>query len=57
MSYVVVYTDKGEQVWQTQVTALSLRRLECPGNSIGAAFAAMLRGAVTEAEKKEEESG
>lgn len=54
MPLVVVYTDKGQQVWQSLATAYSLRRAECPGNSIGSSLVAGLRRAVEDAEAIEE---
>ena len=54
MAYVVVYTNEGEQVWQSLATAYSIRRAECPGNNIGSGLIAGLRRAVEDAEKIEQ---
>jgi hypothetical protein len=54
MPTVVVYTDKGEQVWQSVALALAIDRLHCPGNTTGATFAAALRQAVRDAEALEQ---
>lgn len=53
MAYVVVYTDKGQQVWLSPLIALTVRRLECPGNTIGSSIAAGLRRAAEDAEMME----
>jgi len=51
MPIVVVYTDKGEQVWQSPAgPALTLRNVKCPGNTIGSALVSGLRRAVEDAE-------
>lgn len=54
MAYVVVYTDKGEQVWSSQLIAATVRRLECPGNVIGSSVASGLRRAAQDAEALEQ---
>jgi hypothetical protein len=54
MPYVVVYTDKGEQVWQSPATAYSLRSASCPHNTIGSSLVAGLRRAVEDAEALED---
>lgn len=53
MPIVVVYTEKGEQVWQSSALALAISRLRCPDPS-GATFAAALCRAVRDAEALEQ---
>lgn len=50
MAYVVVYTEKGQQVWQMNVPSFAIRNLGCPGNTIGSSLAAGIRRAVEDAE-------
>lgn len=50
MTYVVVYTDKGQQIWQSKAFTAMIDRLHCPGNTSGAEFARGIRQAVYEAE-------
>jgi hypothetical protein len=47
---IVVYTEKGEQVWQAPVFTAMIERLHCPGNTSGAKLARGIRQAVLEAE-------
>lgn len=54
MPIVVVYTDKGEQVWQSPALGFTLRPAKCPGNSIGSALVSGLRRAVEDAEAIEQ---
>jgi hypothetical protein len=54
MPTVVVYTDKGEQVWQSPATAYSLRSATCPTNQTGSSLISGLRRAVEDAEKIED---
>lgn len=54
MAIIVVYTDKGQQVWQTTgVHRDSLSAATCPTNAKGSAIIAGLRRAVEDAEKIE----
>ncbi len=50
MPIVVVYTDKGEQVWQSPAIGFTLRPAKCPGNTIGSALVSGLRRAIEDAE-------
>jgi hypothetical protein len=56
MPIIVIYTDKGEQVWQAPVMGINIARLYCPGNSIGAALARGVVEAVAKAEAMEARS-
>ena len=53
MATVVIYTEKGEQVWQSTILGGTIERLHCPGNTIGAEIARGIRQAVHEAESIE----
>jgi hypothetical protein len=54
MATVVVYSDKGEQVWSyTGVASWMIAGLQCPTNMRGSGLAAGIRRAVEDAEKIE----
>lgn len=54
MPTVVVYTDKGEQVWQMPADAYSLRNANCFMNTNGSSIISGLRRAVEDAEAIEQ---
>ena len=51
---VVVYTDNGQQVWQSPAMSLTLRSAKCPSNTSGSSLISGLRRAVEDAEAIEE---
>lgn len=50
MPTVVVYTDKGQQVWQMDVESWQIDGLQCPTNLRGSSLAGGIRRAVQDAE-------
>jgi hypothetical protein len=57
MAIVVVYTDNGQQVWQSPADPYMLMHAHCPGNTNGAALIEGLRRAILEAEPEDEGDG
>lgn len=54
MAYVVVYTEKGEQVWHMQATAHALATARCDTNIVGRNLISGLRRAFEDAEALEQ---